>query len=73
MFIHIRGTSVRLIAYQTNPESNLSPSFPIPNQWSHNPSYDVTIQYNTIINSVGGVILDVYHDGTQKSETGRHI
>ena len=63
------GASVELSAYETNPDN--SSAFPIPNQWTHNPSYDVTIQGNTIINSVGGVILDVYHDGTQKSETGR--
>jgi hypothetical protein len=63
------GRSVELSAYETNPDN--SSAFPIPNQWTHNPSYDVTIQGNTTINSVGGVILDVYHDGTQKSETGR--
>ena len=65
------GTSIEIIAYATNPQSNPSGTFPIPAQWSHDPNFDVTIRGNTIINSVGGLVLDVYHDGTQKSETGR--
>lgn len=68
---HGAGTAILVQSYITNASySNSEPSsyasqeplpFGIPYAWTYTPALGITIEYNTIVNSVGGLILDVQH------------
>ncbi len=70
------GTGILVQAYQTDPTPNpavptTQNPYPLPGEWTRAPVLGVTIEYNTIENSPGGMIIKVRHGSDINATTGR--
>ncbi len=52
------NTGIIVEAYYANPDPNSQGTFGIPYAWTHTVAFGITIEYNTIVNSPGGIIVD---------------
>jgi hypothetical protein len=69
------STAIEVEAAKTDPSpgNGISSSypFPLPYYWTVAPCYGVTVEYNTIENSQGGLYVDIDHGAGVGTSTGR--